>query len=82
MKPLAEGKSRLARQLTRDQRAELTVGMLRRVISAIRGDSQGGGVLSASQRGQGGGVLGVAPKVQLQPPGPLASSQVSPKSSK
>lgn len=36
MKPLSQGKSRLARQLTKDQRADLTVGMLRRVISAIR----------------------------------------------
>ena len=37
MKPLSEGKSRLARQLTRGQRAELTVGMLSRVIAALRG---------------------------------------------
>jgi 2-phospho-L-lactate guanylyltransferase len=41
MKPLNEGKTRLARQLTRDQRAELIVGMLRRVITAIRGASIG-----------------------------------------
>jgi 2-phospho-L-lactate/phosphoenolpyruvate guanylyltransferase len=39
MKALSEGKTRLARQLTRDQRAELVAGMLRRVISAIRGAS-------------------------------------------
>ena len=39
MKPLSAGKSRLARQLTRDQRAELVAGMLHRVISAIRGAS-------------------------------------------
>jgi 2-phospho-L-lactate guanylyltransferase len=39
MKPLNEGKTRLARQLTREQRAELISGMLRRVIAAIRGAS-------------------------------------------
>ncbi|PKB56817.1 MAG: 2-phospho-L-lactate guanylyltransferase [SAR202 cluster bacterium Casp-Chloro-G3] len=39
MKPLSEGKTRLARQLTKDQRAELIAGMLRRVISAIKGAS-------------------------------------------
>jgi len=39
MKPLSEGKTRLARQLTRDQRAELIVGMLRRVIAAIKSAS-------------------------------------------
>lgn len=39
MKPLAEGKTRLARQLTAQQRGELVVGMLRRVIMAIRGAS-------------------------------------------
>ena len=36
MKRLSEGKSRLAKQLTPDQRAELVVGMLRRVIAAIK----------------------------------------------
>ena len=36
MKPLSEGKSRLATEMTREQRAELVVGMLRRVIGAIR----------------------------------------------
>lgn len=39
MKPLSEGKTRLARQLTREQRAELIVGMLRRVIAAIKSAS-------------------------------------------
>jgi 2-phospho-L-lactate guanylyltransferase len=39
MKPLNEGKTRLARQMTREQRAELTAGMLRRVIAAVRGAS-------------------------------------------
>jgi 2-phospho-L-lactate guanylyltransferase len=39
MKPLNEGKTRLARQLTREQRAELISGMLRRVIAAVRGAS-------------------------------------------
>jgi 2-phospho-L-lactate/phosphoenolpyruvate guanylyltransferase len=39
MKPLAEGKTRLARQLTADQRGELVVGMLRRVVMALRGAS-------------------------------------------
>ena len=37
MKPLSEGKTRLARHLTEDQRAELAAGMLRRVIAAIKG---------------------------------------------
>ena len=36
MKRLSEGKSRLANQLTADQRAELVAGMLRRVISAVK----------------------------------------------
>lgn len=39
MKPLAEGKSRLSKFLTPEQRADLSLGMLRRVISAIRGAS-------------------------------------------
>jgi 2-phospho-L-lactate guanylyltransferase len=39
MKRLNEGKTRLARQLTREQRAELICGMLRRVIAAVRGAS-------------------------------------------
>ena len=41
MKPLAEGKSRLGRQFSAAQRADLTAGMLRRVILAIRGASIG-----------------------------------------
>jgi 2-phospho-L-lactate guanylyltransferase len=36
MKRLSEGKSRLANQLTVDQRAALVAGMLRRVISAVK----------------------------------------------
>ena len=36
MKRLSEGKSRLATEMSREQRAELVVGMLRRVIAAIR----------------------------------------------
>ncbi len=39
MKPLADGKSRLSRYLSPQQRAELTLGMLRRVIGAIKGAS-------------------------------------------
>lgn len=39
MKPLNEGKTRLARQMTREQRAELISGMLSRVIAAVRGAS-------------------------------------------
>jgi 2-phospho-L-lactate guanylyltransferase len=39
MKPLSEGKTRLARQITKEQRAELVSGMLWRVINAIRGAS-------------------------------------------
>lgn len=41
MKPLAEGKSRLGRQFNQAQRADLAAGMLRRVLSAIRGASIG-----------------------------------------
>ena len=37
MKPLSEGKSRLSQELTADQRADLVLGLLRRVIVAIRG---------------------------------------------
>ena len=37
MKPLSEGKSRLSQDLTADQRADLVLGLLRRVIVAIRG---------------------------------------------
>ena len=36
MKPLSEGKSRLSQDLTADQRADLVLGLLRRVILAIR----------------------------------------------
>ena len=39
MKPLAEGKTRLGRQFNQSQRADLTLGMLQRVISAIKGAS-------------------------------------------
>ena len=39
MKPLAEGKSRLARTLTPEQRASISIGMLRRVLGALRGAS-------------------------------------------
>ena len=39
MKPLAEGKSRLARALTPEQRASISIGMLRRVLGALRGAS-------------------------------------------
>ncbi len=39
MKPLAEGKSRLGRQFNQSQRADLAAGMLRRVISAVKGAS-------------------------------------------
>lgn len=37
MKPLADGKSRLANYLSAEERADLTIGMLRRVLTAIRG---------------------------------------------
>ena len=37
MKPLSEGKSRLSQDLTANQRADLVLGLLRRVIVAIRG---------------------------------------------
>ena len=36
MKPLSQGKSRLAQTLTAEQRADLALGMLRRVVLAIR----------------------------------------------
>lgn len=39
MKPLSEGKSRLARDLSPDQRASISAGMLRRVLLALRGAS-------------------------------------------
>ena len=39
MKPLAEGKSRLSRSLTPEERANISVGMLRRVLGALRGAS-------------------------------------------
>ena len=39
MKPLAEGKTRLGRQFSQSQRADLAAGMLNRVISAIKGAS-------------------------------------------
>lgn len=39
MKPLSEGKSRLARDLTPEQRADISAGMLRRVLVALRGAS-------------------------------------------
>ena len=39
MKRLSDGKSRLARSLTSEQRAELTLGMLRRVLVALTGTS-------------------------------------------
>lgn len=41
MKPLSEGKTRLGRQFNQSQRADLAAGMLRRVISAIKGASIG-----------------------------------------
>ena len=41
MKPLAEGKTRLGLQFNQSQRADLAAGMLRRVISAIKGASIG-----------------------------------------
>ncbi|MBT98777.1 MAG: 2-phospho-L-lactate guanylyltransferase [Dehalococcoidia bacterium] len=37
MKPLSQGKSRLSQDLTEEQRADLVLGMLRRVILAIQG---------------------------------------------
>ena len=37
MKPLTDGKSRLANYLSAEERADLTIGMLRRVLTAIRG---------------------------------------------
>ena len=39
MKPLAEGKSRLARSLTPEERASISMGMLRRVLGALSGAS-------------------------------------------
>ena len=39
MKPLAHGKSRLAQTLTAEQRADLALGMLRRVLLAIKSAS-------------------------------------------
>ncbi|MAF39103.1 MAG: 2-phospho-L-lactate guanylyltransferase [Chloroflexi bacterium] len=39
MKPLAQGKSRLSQTLSADQRADLALGMLRRVVLAIKAAS-------------------------------------------
>ena len=39
MKNLSDGKSRLARSLTQEQRGELALGMLRRVLVALTGTS-------------------------------------------
>ncbi len=39
MKPLADCKTRLSRQLTAEERGDLVIGMLRRVIMAIKGAS-------------------------------------------
>ncbi len=39
MKPLAEGKSRLAQTLSPEERANISIGMLRRVLVALRGAS-------------------------------------------
>ena len=39
MKPLSKGKSRLAQALTAEQRADLALGMLRRVVLAIKSAS-------------------------------------------
>ena len=39
MKPLSEGKSRLSRDLTADERASISAGMLRRVLVALGGAS-------------------------------------------
>ena len=39
MKPLSHGKSRLAQTLTAEQRAALALGMLRRVLLAIKSAS-------------------------------------------
>ncbi|MDP6548518.1 MAG: 2-phospho-L-lactate guanylyltransferase [Dehalococcoidia bacterium] len=41
MKPLVESKTRLGRSFTREQRADLALGMLRRVISAVQSASVG-----------------------------------------
>ena len=39
MKPLSAGKSRLAKTLSPDERASISIGMLRRVLLALRGAS-------------------------------------------
>ncbi len=39
MKPLAQGKSRLSQTLSAEQRADLALGMLRRVVLAIKAAS-------------------------------------------
>ena len=39
MKPLAECKTRLSRRLTAEERSDLVIGMLRRVLMAIKGAS-------------------------------------------
>ena len=39
MKPLSQGKSRLGQSLSAEERADLAMGMLRRVLLAITGAS-------------------------------------------
>ena len=68
MKPLAEGKTRLGRQFNQSQRADLAAGMLRRVISAIKGASIElfwviGGVDRHRHQGHHVGPSGVTPNV-------------------
>ena len=41
MKPLSKSKTRLAPHMTEEQRSDTVVGMLRRVLGAIRGASIG-----------------------------------------
>ena len=41
MKPLADCKTRLSRTLTAEERSDLVIGMLRRVIMAIKGRFRG-----------------------------------------
>ena len=39
MKPLSDSKTRLARKFSKEQRGDLAIGMLRRVIMAIQATS-------------------------------------------
>lgn len=52
MKPLSSSKTRLARELTEQERADLTIGMLRQVLLAARGEVDACWVVGGDDRVQ------------------------------